>query len=242
MADLVWPEGLYPYKVSFYLQPHVGGQESPLTRTRKVYGLSAPRWLARLTFRTGYDGDDGVEAWGGLLDALIAEMEGGLNRIGLWDFRRPYPAGLARYYRQFAGSLYPFSGGETFTLGERFILPARAEPLNLVAPRGATVMTFVGLRPGERVFQAGDYVGGDGRTHIVLDRVVIADGEGRATVRFKPPLQRAVGAGSAVTMQPPSPFRLVGDDAGSNETEVGQPTEYTLEFAEDLLEPVEDLS
>lgn len=238
MADLTWPDDLAPYRVSFYLQPHVGGAESPITRTRKVYGLSSPRWLATLTVRTGYDGEDGgddVGSWGGKMDALIAEMEGGLNRISLWDFRRPYPIGLRRYYRQFAAGLFTFDHGETFTLGERFYVPAEAEPVNETALAGATAMTFGGFLPGERAFQAGDYIGGDGRPHIILLPGGTAAGDGRVTVNFKPPLARDVQAGTAITAQPPGMFRLTSEDAGENTTEVGGLTEYTLDFAEDLL-------
>lgn len=234
MVDLVWPDGLAPYRVMHYLQPHVGGAESPITRTRKVYGLSAPRWINRMTFRTGYDGVDGVGAWGGLLDALIMEMQGGLNPIALWDFRRPYPVGLRRYYGQFAGKRYPFAGGEEFTLGERFVIPGNAEPLNEAAAAGATTMTFSGFQPGERVFLPGDYIGGDGRQHMVQRPGAIADGDGRAVVTIYPPLWSDVPAGAAVTMQPTSLFQLVSEDAGQNETDVGDATEYTLDFIEKL--------
>jgi hypothetical protein len=77
----------------FYLQPHVGGQESPLTRTRKTYGLSAPRWVARLTFRAGHGYDDGGMSdrfgpraddamfFAARLDALIAQLKGGLQIV-----------------------------------------------------------------------------------------------------------------------------------------------------------------
>ncbi len=234
MADLVWPDGLAPYRVAHYLQPHVGGSESPFTRTRKVYGLSAPRWLCRMTFRAGYDGADGVGAWGGLLDALIMEMQGGLNPVALWDFRRPFPAGLRRYYSQFAGVRYPFAGGEEFTLGERFIIPGEAEPANEAAKTGATTMAFVGFKPFERVFLPGDYIGGDGRQHMVQRPGAIADANGRAVVSIYPPLWADVAAGAAVTMQPTSLFQLASEDAGQNETEVGGLTEYTLDFIEKL--------
>jgi len=234
VVDLVWPHGLAPYRVMHYLQPHVGGAESPITRTRKVYGLSSPRWISRMTFRTGYDGQDGVAAWGGLLDALIMEMQGGLNPIALWDFRRPYPVGLRRYYGQFAGRRYPFAGGEEFTLGERFVIPGGFEPENEAALAGATTMTFTGFLPGERVFLPGDYVGGDGRQHMVQRPGGIADANGRAVVTIYPPLRADVAAGAAVTMQPTSLFQLVSEDAGQNETDVGDATEYTLDFVEKL--------
>lgn len=233
MTDLLWPDDLRPKTMSFYLQPHVGGQESPLSRVRKVYGLSSPRWIAKMTFSASWRGGDGPMAWGPRLDALIAEMEGGLNRVLLWDFRRPYPVGLRRYYAQFTGELYTFGGGETFRLGERFFIPPEAEPTNLDAAQGDNTMTFVGFKPGEAVFNSGDYVGGDGRAHIVAAPVT-ADADGTAVVRFRPPLSRAVAAGTAVTMQPTSPFRVTSEDAGDNASETNGKASYTLEFSEDL--------
>jgi len=233
MADLIWPE-IYPYRAMFYLQPYNDRKVSPFTRKQKVYDLAKPRFVCRLTFRTGYNGETGVGAWGGELDAFIAEMKGGANRVALWDFRRPYPVGLKRYYRQFAGQRYSFLGGETFQLGEHFHLPAEAEPTNEFAPAGATEMTFVGFLPGEKVFLTGDYIGGDGRAHIVLRPEVVADQDGRAKLRFLPPLEVDVLPGMAKTLQPTSWFTLASDDAGQNETTVGELTEYTLDFVEDL--------
>ena len=233
MTDLTWPGGLYPYRAAFYLQPHVGGAESPLTRTRKTYGLSAPRWVCQLTFRGGYNGYDGIRAFGPILDSFIVQMAGGVNRVALWDFRRPYPVGLSRYYSQFAGGLYTFGLGETFELGEKFYVPSEVEPDNEAADAGAKQMWFTGFQPGERAFNVGDYFGGDGRVHIIHNNSV-ADGDGRAFIFFDPPLHQAIPAGRAVTVQPTSIFRLSGEDAGENSTEVGGLSEYTLDFIEDL--------
>lgn len=233
MANLEWPSELSPFRFTFYLQPHVGGTESPLTRTRKTYGLSAPRWICRMSLKGGWDGFDGHEATGPRLDAFIAEMEGGLNTVDLWDFRRPFPIGLKNYYSRFSGETYTFGGGETFTLGERFFISEDAEPTNRAALAGATQMTFIGFEPGQRVFNRGDYVGGDDRAHIVL-RDVAADSNGEAIVQFKPPLASPIAAGAAKTMQPTARFQLVGEDAGQNDSEVGSAVVYDLEFIEDL--------
>ncbi len=232
LPDVPFPADARPYRAMMYLQPYNSRSQSPWTRRTKTLSLSRPLWVARLTFRTGYDGDEGVDAWGGVMDAWIAEQEGGARTTELWDFRRPYPPGLRRYYRQFAGQRFPFAGGETFSMGERFVIPAEAEPTNEPAVRGATEMAFVGFRPGERVFIDGDMIGGDGRPHIVLRPGGVADANGRAVVRFAPPLDFDVPAGAAVTMQPPGRFQLVTDDAGANETTVGDLTEYTLDFIE----------
>ena len=233
MADIEWPDGLTPYRAAFYLQPHVGGTESPLTRTRKVYGLSKPRWVCRLSFRGGHKGYSGVAAYGPILDSLIVRMRGGENRVALWDFRRPYPVGLRRYYSQFAGGLYTFGLGETFELGEKFYIPAEVEPDNEAAAAGSSQMWFTGFEPGERAFNVGDYFGGDGRVHIMHNNSV-ADANGRAFVFFDPPLDQTIPAGRAVTMEPTSLFRLNGEDAGENTTEVDSATMYNLEFIEDL--------
>lgn len=235
MADLEFPQGLRPFRMMHYLQPHVGGSESPLTRTRKVYGLSKPRWISRISFRGLSCEYDGVRAADipPQLDSLIIRMAGGLNRIALWDFRRPYPVGLRRYYRRYLGQRYSFTGGETFNLGERFFIPQDAEPVNEEAQRGATSITFIGFEAGEPVFRIGDYFGGDGRMHMIHNHG-IAGSDGRVTVSFDPPLEADIGRGRAITMQPTAMFRLDGEDAGQNEETVGEATVYTLSFTEDL--------
>lgn len=237
MADIEWPTDLAPFRVAFYLRPHVGGVESPLTRTRKTYLLSKPVWVCRLSFRAGWDGTEDEGAMGGRLDSLIVQMQGGFNRVLLWDFRRPFPVGLRRYYGQFAGESYTFDLGETFTLGERFFIPAEAEPVNEPALAGGTSIVFAGFRPGERTFQTGDYFGGDGRAHII-HTATVADADGRCTVTFDPPLEQSLSTGAAVTMRPKTPFRLTtqsAEDAGANDSDVDADlAEYSLEFIEDL--------
>ena len=228
MADLVWPEGLIPYKTMFYLQAHTGGQESPLTRTRKVYGLSAPRWVARLTFRAGhgydrnyYGGTPGARKrdpafYAARLDALIAQLQGGLHCIRFHDFRRPIPQGHLSAY----------------TVG----LIDEAMP-------GATTIT-VRKNPGEVGPTIGDYIGCDGRPHIVTDvsgsdtghMTAIADDDGVMQIHFQPPLSYLVLQDTPLEVGPVTArFRLTSDDAGQNEGEVGSPIEYGLEFIEDLI-------
>ena len=231
LPDVPFPTNARPYRAMFYLQPYNSRSQSPWTRAVKTLSLSKPLWVARVTFRTGYDGYEGADAWGGEMDAWIAEQEGGAKTTELWDFRRPYPPGLRRYYSQFSGARYPFANGEEFSMGERFVVPAESEPRNEPAKRGATEMAFEGFLPNEPVFLPGDMIGGDGRPHIIL-RPAFADGNGRAVVRFIPPLDFDVPAGSAITVQPPGRYQLVSDDAGANETSVGELTEYSLDFVE----------
>lgn len=222
MVDIAWPQDLVPYRVAFYLQPHIGGQESPITRTRKTYGLSAPRWLARLTFRGGYDGEvrfGAAEGFGPRLDSLIADLEGGLNIAVFHDWRRERPP-----------------------------LPAiRSAPTSVGAAAGATSMVVRGFAPFAAAFSLGDYIGGDGRPHIVSAAATLAAGgvvagagtiyanaAGEALVGFKPPLSAAVPNGAILSWPVTGRFELASEDAGQNETTVGELTEYTLDFVEKL--------
>lgn len=223
MADIPWPADLTPYKVAFYLQPHVGGSESPLTRVRKVYGLSAPRWVARLTFRGGYAGevtrgDQG--AYGNRLDAMIADLDGGLNLAVFHDWRRPVPTSASA---------------------------TRRALMSTGAAKGATSMVVVGFAPWARAISAGDYIGGDGRPHLVSLAAtkaaggtiagvgsIMADDSGRAVIGFFPPLSAPIAAGTPMRWPVTGRFQLTGDDAGQNEVEVGQAVEYVLDFVEDL--------
>lgn len=221
MADLIWPADLVPYKVMFYLQPHVGGSESPLTRTRKVYGLSAPRWLARLTFRGGYNGEirfGAPEGLGARMDAMIADLEGGLNKAVFHDWRRPRPA------------------SPVLTVG----------PLTIAAAaKGATSMRVGGFSPHSRAVSVGDYVGGDGRPHIVSIAAtleaggtvggagsIMADASGSAIIGFRPPLSASIAAATPLRWPVTGRFDLTSEDAGENDVEVGQAVNYVLEFAE----------
>ena len=229
MADVVWPEDLTPYRVMFYLQPHVGGPESPLTRTRKVYGLSAPRWVARLTFRGGVDGIPVLHSpagFGPRLDALIADLEGGLVKSWFHDFRRARPVRSV----------------------------TRSGPLVLAsaASAGATFVAIAGFAPNAVALSVGDYVGGDqpgwdGRPHLVSEAAtraaggtvagagsVMANGSGVAIVGFKPALAAGVGAGTAVTWPVRGRFTLTSEDAGQNESTVGEAADYVLDFVEEL--------
>lgn len=205
MTDYTWPSDLAPYTVSFYLQPHTGGSESPFSRQTKVYGLSAPRWVCSMAFRGGYWGSTGLEANGPRMDAMVAKLKGRQNRVALYDFRRD----------SLRAPLWPIAPGNT------------------AAAQGATTMTVTGLPPGT-VMLAGDYLGGDGRPHIITDNAT-ANSSGQAVVTFEPPLIGAVGFNGATFGSPTGMFRLTDDDAGNNQTEVGQGIGMTLEFVEDII-------
>lgn len=223
MTDYVWPYALAPSAQAYWLQPHVGRSESPFTRQQKIYGLSAPRWNTRLVVRGGYVGE-GERGKGAALDSMLVKLAGGLNRALIYDFRRPLPSILIE---EFA-----FDGGETFDGGEIFIDDFVFGTNGAVAA-GGTEMTMTGCSPSTLLWRDGDYIGGDGRAHLVTADV-ISDAAGNAIVPFQPPMAAAVSAGAALLFYVTSPFRLTSDDAGSNPTEVGELQVLDIEFVEDL--------
>lgn len=205
MSDYYWPEtGLTPFAVEFYLQPHTGRSQSPFTRQQKTYGLSADLWKARLQIRGGYNGSSGLGAVGPAMDALLARLKGGQHRVGFWDFRRPSMRGLS------VGSVG-----------------------NTAAALGASTITLTGLTPAQTVL-AGDYIGGDGRPHIIVQDATVGGG-GTAVVTFEPALVADLATNQVVVGKPLGWFRLTTDDAGLNGTQVGDATTYDLDFLEDPL-------
>ncbi len=104
--------------------------------------------------------------------------------------------------------------------------------------KGDTEITITGMPPGSLIY-AGDYIGGDGRPHVIRDDglnaiVASADASGQATVSFEPPLAAPVAADSVVFERVSAMFRLASDDAGDNFNEAGQLAAYSLQFVEDL--------
>jgi hypothetical protein len=198
LTDYVWPSDLVPYAVSFYLQPHTGGSESPFTRQTKIYGMSAPRWVCSMQLRApdSYDRWGGAYgAWGERMDAFLAKLEGRANRVQLWDFRRPGRSPL-------------FS--------------------NSAVVAGADTITLTGATTSE--IRVGEYIGGDGRPHIITDLTVAgAD----LTAKVRPHFEDAIAGGAATYENVSGFFRLTTDDAGHNPSTIGELTDYQLEFVED---------
>lgn len=198
MSDFDWPADIVPHNVSFYLQPHTGGSESPFSRKTKVYGLSASRWVCRLSVRGGDSdkwGTAGKALWGQRMDAFLAQVEGRLNRVILWDFRRP-------------------GGAKPFT--------------NDAVASGTSTVLLVGA--SEDDIRVGDYVGGDGRPHMIIALTV--DGL-NLSATVKPHFENDIAAGAATFDRVTGYFRLTSDDAGNNPSPNGEHTEYNLEFVED---------
>lgn len=210
MADFAWPPELLPGKVVFYLRPHTSRATSPLTNVSKVYGLTAPMWMAKLTFSASWRGGRGSLGRGAALDAFIAQLEGGANRVSLWDFRRPRAA----------------RGQRLAKLGVALT--------NVGAAVGDTTMGVAGFLPGSLAFGVGDYVGGDQRPHIVT-AAAYAGADGVAQVSFLPALVAPIVASTPAVVERASALcRLVSDDAGANDSGANGQAAYQIDLAEDV--------
>ncbi|WBH17050.1 hypothetical protein [Sphingomonas radiodurans] len=153
---------------------------------------------------------------------MIADLEGGLNIAVFHDFRRPVPLGRMSLISA----------------------PTVAEATAV----GSSSIKVGGFAPGAPALCVGDYIGGDGRPHLVSRAMtiaaggvvagagtIVADASGAATIGFKPPLSAAVEAGTVLTWPVTGRFELISEDAGANETGVGGISEYVLDFVESLL-------
>lgn len=198
MTDYAWPDDIVPYGVSFYLQAHSGGSESPFNRQTKVYGLSKPRWVCSFRLRAPDSSDrwEGpIAAWGERVDAFLAQLDGRANRVALWDFRRP-------------GSPRSFSNG--------------------AASAATNTMTLTGASPGD--IRVGEYIGGDGRPHIITSLQVSGSD---LIAKVRPYFEADIAIGGAVFETVNGFFRMVSDDAPQNGGTVTDLTEYGLDFVED---------
>lgn len=220
---LAWPLDLRPSAASFYIEHNALRMESPLSKAQQTLIRPGARWVCRLDFnRRG-------TTLAPALDALIAEMDGGAQIVELFDWRRPVPRGTAAT----GATSSEFTDTTTFTDGTGFTEYASTPELASAADRGAEVLYSTGWDASADVLLAGDYIGLNGRVYQVV-RDVTSDGSGDATLRIRPRLRAAVGAGARITfVRPTSPFRLAVN-AVENPTEPGPFSTYSLTFVEAL--------
>lgn len=230
MADYTWPSTIYPTDNSFYLQHSTSRFQSEFTRQVQTLALSAPRWVCQATFSPLHGNKQGE------MDALIAKLKGGANRVQIYDWRRPSPLGSWTSHDTYAATVptTDFTDGTDFTDDTGFLVNGRGEPRFLGGTQGSESIYVKGFSPEGIQARPGDYIGmGDGRIHMVTEAFT-ADAQGEGTLYFTPPLAADVTAGEFVFQQVSGWFRLVSDDAGMNPTTPTFLSSYTLDFVEDL--------
>jgi hypothetical protein len=110
-----------------------------------------------------------------------------------------------------------------------FRRPGRA-PLfsNAAATAGTDTITLTGAAPGE--IRVGEYIGGDGRPHIITSLTVSG---ANMIAKVRPFFETNIAVGAATFQNVPGFFRLTSDDAGQNGSSVGDLADYSLDFVED---------
>jgi hypothetical protein len=110
-----------------------------------------------------------------------------------------------------------------------FRRPGRA-PLfsNAAVTAGTDTITLTGAVPGE--IRVGEYIGGDGRPHIITSLTVSG---ANMIAKVRPFFETNIAVGAATFQNVPGFFRLTSDDAGQNGSSVGDLADYSLDFVED---------
>lgn len=237
MTDYTWPDDLVPFQMTFYRQQHNVVHTSPYTRQQQVLGRSAPRLVAKMSFRGGANERAGrMNSVGIRLEAFLEKVKGPQNRVLVYDFRLPNGRGVIRNFDDYAATVPEtfFSDGTGFADGGGFVVTPVGAPATSGGAVGGTSIVMSGLWPGTTPRKAGDWIGfGDNRAYRVTDDATV-DADGNAVIRFEPPLKSAVGPNSHVFTKVRAAFRLTTDDAGSNPTDVTGLGAYEIDLVEDL--------
>jgi len=99
---------------------------------------------------------------------------------------------------------------------------------NSAATAGTNTMTLTGASTGE--IRVGEYLGGDGRPHIITGLDVSGSD---LVATFKPHLEADIALDAATFVRVAGYFRLASDNAGEAMSTVGELTPYILDFEED---------
>lgn len=191
-----WPTALRPASVEWGLiTPQMLGR-SAFDASVQAQTMGAPRWAFTIT--TGVLRHDEVPLW----EALIDQLDGAVNRVRAWDWRREAPLG-----------------------------PATGTPTVRVSAAGVSLATE-GWTPGVTgILRAGSWVGVNGelkRLSVTAD----SDGSGRATLVVRPPLRAAPPVGATVSLVKPTAVFVMTTQRPSMPQQGARSTGLTLAFEE----------
>ena len=135
-------------------------------------------------------------------EALIDQLDGAVNRVRAWDWRRETPLGVA-------------TGTPTVRL----------------SALGATLATQGWTASVAGILKASSYIGVNGELkRLVL--TADSDGSGRATLAFKPPLRAAPAVGAVLTLVKPKALFVMTTDRPSMQQHGARHPGWSLSFEE----------
>jgi len=194
-----WPLALRPRTVEWGLAQSQASGRSAFDNSVQAVTLGAPRWVCSIT--TGTLRHDEVPAW----EALIDQLDGAVNRVRLWDWRREGPLG-----------------------------PATGTPTVRVAALGNTLQTQGWAASVAGLLRAGSYFGlgvGGELKRLVAD--ASSDALGRATLSFRPPLRAMPVVGTALVLVRPTAKFVLTTARPLMQQEGALTRGWTLAFEED---------
>lgn len=198
MADIFdWPTALRPQGVEWRLQRFQAQNTSAFDGSLQTATLAAPRWA--FTIDTGRLRIAEVPVW----EALIDQLDGSINRVRCWDWRREAPLGVAT-----------------------------GTPLVRVSAAGKTLATKGWTASTAGILLAGSYVGVNGELNrLVLD--ADSDASGHATLTLARPLRAAPAVDVPIVItKPVAKFYLTTPDTAFRQ-DGGRASGQTFTFQED---------
>jgi hypothetical protein len=189
-----WPVALRPASVDWGLVIPQSLGRSTFDTSTQAQTIGAPRWAFSIT--TGVLRHDEVPLW----EALVDQLDGAVNRLRCWDWRREAPIGVAT-----------------------------GTPTVRVSAAGVSLATQ-GWTPGVAgILRAGSWVGVNGelkRLSVTAD----SDASGYATLVLRPPLQAAPLVGTPLVLTKPTALFVMTTQRASMPQQGARSTGWTLDF------------
>lgn len=197
MAEIIdWPVALRPRSVDWGMVHSQYLGRSTFDNTVQAQTLGAPRWAFTIT--TGVLRHDEVPQW----EALIDRLDGQVNRVRCWDWRREAPLG-----------------------------PATGTPLVRVASAGVSLATKGWAANVANILLAGSYVGVNGELKRLVANAS-SDASGHATLLLRPPLRALAPVDAALQLVKPTALFVMTTQRPTMPQEGARSTGWTLAFEE----------
>lgn len=191
-----WPAALRPNSVEWGLVVPQRMQRSAFDASAQAQTLGAPRW--QFTITTGVIRLAEVPWW----EAFTDQLDGMVNRVRAWDWRREVPLGVAT-----------------------------GTPTVRVAGAGASILTQGWTANVTGILLQGAWVGVNGELkRVSLD--ANSDSLGRATLSIKPPLRAALTVGLPLTLVKPKALFVMTTPKPAFTQEGSRAKSVTLSFEE----------
>lgn len=199
MAEIFdWPADLRPAGVEWRLQRFQALNTSAFDGSVQAATLAAPRWA--FTIDTGRLRRSEIPAW----EALVDRLDGSINRVRCWDWRREAPLGVAT-----------------------------GTPLVRVSASGKTLATKGWTINRTGILLRGSYIGVNGELNrLVLD--ADSNNLGQATLTLARPLRAAPAVDVPIVItKPTAKFYLTTMDTAFRQ-DGARASGQTFTFQEDI--------